>query len=266
MDKLNSFKSNYQKYGYLNLDLSHSTRMQNLKSEVDNLIKETFFINKEWELMSTKDFHKYSYECQQKINNMDFQSIFLEENHERISNVTGMKTIFHESVVFLRAVRPSKATKSHDNIGFHRETMYSDSPQQTAKAHNMWIPLTEPTEETAVRYFPTSHLISDEKITWEVDHTPTSITKGSYGHKLGSAYKPKSITKGLEHLNESKMLPKLNQFALFSAMTVHGAGVNNSDQIRLSLSMAMIDSKQITYNKPYTAANGRPHYSKLYSK
>ena len=39
------------------------------------------------------------------------------------------------------------------------------------------------------------------------------------------------------------MLPTLNQFALFSAMTVHGAGVNNSDKIRLSLSMAMIDYK-----------------------
>ena len=141
--------------------------------------------------------------------------------------------------------------------------MYSDTPQQTARAHNMWIPLTIPTEETAVRYFPSSHLIPDELLTWNVDKTPKYITKGSYGHKLGSAYKPKSITKGLENLNVRKMLPTLNQFSLFSAMTVHGAGVNNSDQIRLSLSMAMIDSSQISYNKPYLAANGRPHYSKL---
>ncbi len=263
MDYLSSLKSNYERFGYLNLDFCDSARMQNLKSEVDNLIEETFFISKEWEFMHTKDFHKYAYDCQVKINKLDYQKIVLEENYEMISYITGMKNICHESVVFLRAVRPNKKTKSNDNIGFHRETMYSDSPQQTARAHNMWIPLTIPTEETAVRYFPTSHLIPDELLSWNVDETPNSITKGSYGHKLGSAYKPKSITKGLENLDEFKMLPTLNQFALFSAMTVHGAGVNNSDKIRLSLSMAMIDSNQITYNKPYTAANGRPHYSKL---
>ena len=263
MDNINSLKSDYEKFGFLNVNFCNSKRMQNLLSEVKNLIEASFFINKEWEYMHTKDFHKYAYDCQVKINNMDFQKTVIEENYEIISYITGMKKIYHESVVFLRAVRPNKNTELNDNIGFHRETMYSDTPQQTARAHNMWIPLTIPTEETAVRYFPCSHLIPDELLTWNVDKIPKYITKGSYGHKLGSAYKPKSITKGLENLNVRKMLPTLNQFSLFSAMTVHGAGVNNSDQIRLSLSMAMIDSSQIKYNKPYLAANGRPHYSKL---
>ena len=44
MDRINSFKSNYERFGYLNVDFCNSDKMQNLKSEVDNLIEETFFI------------------------------------------------------------------------------------------------------------------------------------------------------------------------------------------------------------------------------
>ena len=62
--------------------------------------------------------------------------------------------------------------------------------------------------------------------------------------------------------------PVTDNSVIFNAVNalLTSAGVNNSEQIRLSLSMAMIDSKQIRYNKPYTAANGRPHYSKLDAK
>ena len=55
----------------------------------------------------------------------------------------------------------------------------------------------------------------------------------------------------------------MDEFALFSAMTIHGGGVNRSSQLRLSLSMAPIDSDAIVDNKKYTAALGEPHYSSL---
>ena len=56
MDYLSSLKSNYERFGYLNLDFCDSARMQNLKSEVDNLIEETFLLVKNGNLCIQKIF------------------------------------------------------------------------------------------------------------------------------------------------------------------------------------------------------------------
>ena len=138
--------------------------------------------------------------------------------------------------------------------------MFTDSPLQTSHAHNIWFPLTETTPQSAVKYYPTSHLIPDEDLDWSEDLLAPRVERGSFGHKLGMLYKPKSIRNLPGHIKAKNILPSLNEFALFSAMTLHGAGVNNSSSIRLSLTMATIDPSHITDNKSYTASGGLPHY------
>lgn len=76
-------------------------------------------------------------------------------------------------------------------------------------------------------------------------------------------YKPKVIRNLPTQTSPLSIEPSLEQFALFSAMTLHGAGVNNSNSLRLSLTMAVIDQSSISDNKKYTASNGQPHYVPL---
>jgi hypothetical protein len=150
--------------------------------------------------------------------------------------------------------------RKNDNVGFHRETMFSDNPNQTSRAHNIWVPITPVTEKSAVRYFEGSQLIPDSELEIIEDKYANRVSRGSFGHKLGMLYYPKTIW-NIPPLSSSRfMLPTLNEFSLFSAMTIHGSGVNNSNSIRLSLSMAIIDKDDIVYNKPYQAAGGNPHY------
>ena len=102
--------------------------------------------------------------------------------------------------------------------------------------------------------------VPDSELEWIVDESAPRVKKGSFGHKLGMLYKPKVIKNLPSHLKSQNILPSMNQFALFSAMTLHGAGINNSSSVRLSLTMATIDPCYITDNKKYTASNGQPHY------
>ena len=177
--------------------------------------------------------------------------------------MSGIKNLYHESVIFLRAIRPTKSSVKSDNVGLHRETMFSDAKLQTSKAHNIWIPLSPVTKKNAVKYYQGSHNIDDNELSYTEDRSSQAVVKGSYGHKLGMLYKPMRINSRLPAENQRDMDPKMDEFALFSAMTIHGGGVNRSSQLRLSLSMATIDSDAIVDNKKYTAALGEPHYSSL---
>jgi hypothetical protein len=141
--------------------------------------------------------------------------------------------------------------------------MYSDSKEQTSKAHNIWIPLTEVSEHNAVRYYEGSHKIPDGNLVIVDDLDAPRVSKGSAGHRLGNLYRPKKIDSPIKGYPVRMMLPNKRQFALFSAMTVHGGGKNKGNELRLSLSMALIDMDDIIHNKPYTAAGGSPHYLPL---
>lgn len=250
----------YSKNGYTTVPQSVDAVYKLLMHEVGQIINHYFSDTKVWASLSSSDFYSYCFKCQQEINNLNFQSVFIQSHENILSSITGMSDIWHESVVFLRAIRPLASTPTLDNVGLHRETMYTDSPVQTSLAHNIWIPLTSITQENAVRYVPGSHLIPDHDLEWTDDLEANSVAKGSDGHKLGMLYKPRKITSNLSHLAVSYMLPSLDEFCLFSAMTLHGAGKNCTDNLRISLSMATIDKSVIETNKAYQASNGKPHY------
>lgn len=253
----------YSANGYCCLDWENSKSSLRLRSEVNELIDSYFGETSRWSCLDADAFHIYCLECQDRIQRLSFQQRFLEMHRSKLERVTGISSICHESVVFLRAIRPANRLNHDESLGFHRETMYSDSKEQTSKAHNIWIPLTEVLECNAVRYFEGSHKIRDEDLVIVDDLEAPRVRKGSAGHKLGNLYNPKKIDSVIEGYSLRLMMPKNNQFSLFSAMTVHGGGKNRGSKLRLSLSMALIDKTDISDNKPYIAANGDPHYVSL---
>ena len=253
---------NYSTEGFACIDWSISSAVQELRSSVDSILWKYFYSSDHWKSMSSIAFDQYAYECQSEINSIGFQKRFLSAHCNIIKAYTNISALSHESVVFLRAIRPLADVNRVENIDFHRETMYTNSPVQTSTAHNIWIPLNPCTKGNALMYYPSSHLIPDKELVFSYPKA-SYVQKGSFGHKTGKPYAPKSILSGLEGLSPSPMLPSPDQFCLFSAMTIHGGGVNRSEDIRLSLSMALIDSDNITDNKQYIAANGSPHYQQF---
>lgn len=259
-------KSDYEISGSVNIPKINCEETVQLDFELNQIISKFFYDIDTWKNMCSDDYYSYCYKCQEQINQIDYQTRFLNINKESLIKISSMKDIWHESLIFLRAIRPKKLLNKAENIGFHRETMYTNSPVQTSKCHNIWVPISKVTSKTAVQYYPKSQKIPDSDLFWEDDKLAYRIPKGSKAHGMGMFYKPKKILKGLENLEYIPMLPKQNEFVLFSAMTVHGAGENNSDSIRLSLSMATIESDEINDNKSYLAAKGKPHYKALLEK
>lgn len=254
----------YRRQGYAIVDNNISTKQAKCNETISFLLDEYFLADSQkWSSMKSEEFHEYTYECQKEIIATGIQDTFLLDNEDIITSLTGISTLYRESTFFLRAIRPKIKAGVEDNLGFHRETMFTDSPQQTSKAHNIWIPLTSPNKDTAVRLIPGSNQIPDSALVFSEDSQAPRVERGSYGHKLGMLYKPKKIDK-LEKTGISvPMMPKVSQFCLFSAMTIHGAGKNDSQDIRLSLSMAVIDRDDIQHNKSYIASGGQPHYVPL---
>lgn len=253
----------YHTNGYCCIDWETSADSLELRSNVNIIVDKYFKATSKWAELDTAEFHRHCLRCQDEIQDLSFQQRFLEIHRDILEKITGITSVFHESVIFLRAVRPSKKIDQDESLGFHRETMYSDSKEQTSKAHNIWIPLTEVFECNAVRYYEGSHKIPDSSLEIVDDLEAPRVSKGSAGHRLGNLYSPKKIDSPIEGYPVRIMSPKEGQFALFSAMTVHGGGKNTGNELRLSLSMALIDKNDIVDNKSYIAAGGRPHYVSL---
>ena len=154
---MTNLKAKYIEDGYVNVKKSTSQEALDLEAKVQSLIRSYFSDEQKWSGLKNDDFHQYCYKCQKQINEFDYQKIFLKENAEAIKEISGIKNLYHESVIFLRAIRPSKTSLKSDNVGLHRETMFSDAKIQTSKAHNIWIPLSPVTKLNAVKYYRGSH-------------------------------------------------------------------------------------------------------------
>lgn len=255
-------KSNaeYQDAGWVTVEKVKNS----LIAETQDVVREHFPKSSSYyNNLSKNDFHQICLNCQNDINkNLDFQKRFFETERDAIEQITQAGEFLSESLVFLRAIRPTTSAIK-DNVGLHRETMYSDS-EQTQFCHNIWLPILNVCESNTLRFIPKSHTVSDEDITVEVDNEAGGkVERFSAGHKLGNLYAPKKIVGGVDTTNTSPMNVLIGEYLLFSAMLVHGAAVNPTDNIRFSLSMATIPRDRLQDNKSYQAADGKPHYSSL---
>ncbi len=129
---------------------------------------------------------------------------------------------------YLRLVRPQRA---EDNIGYHLDTQYGQTPYELA-AHIAFVDLDE---DAALKVISGSHRVPESSFS-VIENVKTDVTKGSIEHALGRPYAPKRLMpcKGM------KMEPltmKVGQVAIFSPAVFHGQEINQGTVTRVTTDM-----------------------------
>ena len=193
---------------------------RSILDDIINKVKNHFTKStKTYMKMSRNQFHDFVIECQYEINKLDIQKRFYESEKKLISLITSNDEVLHESVVFLRVVRPKVEKNPEENPDFHRETFYSDD-HHTPYVINIWIPIMNVNENNTLQYVPESHLIPDDDIEVEIDETwPGKVDKFSSGHKMGSIYVASAKSKSVITV-AGFALTKITRYpSSFSALT-----------------------------------------------
>ena len=196
-----------------------------------------------------------------KINKLNFQLDFVKNEidflNELISNQLHL-----QNVVYLRAARPMLESFKQEQLGFHRETFYSDHEYMKYQ-HNIWVPILNVTEKNCLSYVEKSHLIPDDKIKTEsIKEEKSGVKRFSNGHKVGLAYMPKKIISGVNFDLTKKLYVPDGHFVVFSSMLIHGAAVNFEKAFRFSLDFGVLPSEKLTDIK-FSFAAGKPQFSSL---
>ena len=148
----------------------------------------------------------------------------IEEHLEFFRRLIGADMMI-QSKPYLRISRPGVET---DNIGFHRDTWYGDTPYECS----VWMPLTDTDMGNSLQVAPGSHVWAEKAHPTERTARP-DVPKGSVKHSLGFIYEnPKQLVSPCE----MRPIPlKLGQMVVFSLALLHGQEVNRSTRTRFSL-------------------------------
>ena len=254
---MKTYKEIYKEEGLILKGLEENS----LVTDVREMISRRFNKSDDYYLdISREKFHDICLEAQKELNTLNIQHRFFESERELFESIFPHQELLHESVVFLRAVRPITKKIKMEAPDFHRETWYNDQ-SHTPFCINTWIPIKNVDKRNTLKYYPNSHKIADEDLSIEVDHdAPGKIKKFSSGHQLGFLWKPKKLKEDIDIGTPQTMNFFENSFSIFSPMLVHGGAENHSDKIRFAIGFGMIPAEKMTYNKNFFASDGKPHY------
>jgi sporadic carbohydrate cluster 2OG-Fe(II) oxygenase len=137
---------------------------------------------------------------------------------------------------FLRIARPGV---SKDNFGFHRDTLYGQTPYELA----MHIPLMNLSSESAIRVVSGSHRLPEDSFI--ISDVESCIKKWSKEHQSGKPYAPKNFL--LPEGMKTEPVPlKIGQALLFSPALIHGQEINNGKKTRVSIDMRFVNTNAHT--------------------
>lgn len=134
---------------------------------------------------------------------------------------------------YLRIARPGK---TQDNIGYHKDTQYGQTPYELA----VHIPFVDLDEKSAIRVISGSHLLPESAF---VGVTPDgyNIKKGSIENHMGKPWSPKCL-KVPDGMETTPLVMKVGQVAIFSPAIFHGQEVNEGDKTRVSCDLRFVSS------------------------
>ena len=208
-------------------------------------------VSKHQTITDKKKFYKKNIQLQNKIYKLGIHKNILNSEFDffkKILGVSSKKDLMITSFLHLRAVKKNKRNKK-SYVGFHRETFYSDF-DYTRHQVNISIPLLNYSFKNSIKFIRGSHKIPDNRIkTIKLNSNQSKIHKNSDEHKLGFAYNPKIIIKGVKLKNGKRAKAKVGQIIVFKATTIHGDGKNNSHKIRYSLDFGLIKKKYLVGKK-----------------
>ncbi|HAT13263.1 MAG TPA: hypothetical protein DCS91_06575 [Microcoleaceae bacterium UBA11344] len=140
-----------------------------------------------------------------------------------------------QSQPYLRITRPGK---TQDNVGYHRDTFYGNSPFELS----VLVPYVDVPAASALSIIPGSHTRPDSEFPTTQVESP-DVTKGSVKNQLGFLYAPKVIDPSC--LVDMQPIPLvLGEALVFNIATIHGSEENKgnisrwSSDIRLANALA----------------------------
>ena len=231
------FEQQYINKGWVKIDL-----VNKIKKKKTILTLESALVKiKDNNEITLSNYHKFVNEDEAQNIRWKLTKIFWKEKYvEKIcmDNIGIFKKILGpdlhiQSKPYLRIARPKIRT---DNIGYHRDTYYGQSPYEVT----FHIPLTDVTKSGSLKFVTQSHVKSEE---YYKPQKETSLhKKGSKEHMMGFPYAPIKMEKK-KFENDLKAVPlKVGQGILFSPSTIHGQEINNMLNTRFSFDLRLINS------------------------
>jgi hypothetical protein len=132
---------------------------------------------------------------------------------------------------YLRLARPEKM---RDNIGFHRDTQYGQTPYELA----VHIPFVDLDENAALRIISGSHRLAESAFPI-VSSGDSEVVKGSIEHRIGKPYAPKRMVIP-DGARTEPLSMRVGQAALFSPALFHGQEINSGNGTRVSTDMRFV--------------------------
>lgn len=135
---------------------------------------------------------------------------------------------------YLRIARPNKP---QDNIGYHKDTQYGQSPYELA----VHIPFVDLNKKSAIRVISGSHLMAERAFSAVTPEGPR-IEKGSIENHIGRPYMPKCLAMP-EGMEITPLSVKVGQAAIFTPAIFHGQEVNEGSVTRVSCDLRFVNSR-----------------------
>lgn len=140
-------------------------------------------------------------------------------------------------VQYMPYLRISRPNKSQDNIGYHKDTQYGQTPYELA----VHIPFVDLDEKSAIRVISGSHVMAEDKFT-RVTADGARIEKGSVENHMGRPYLPKCLAVP-DGLQTTPLCMHVGQAAIFSPAIFHGQEVNEGDMTRVSCDLRFVSAR-----------------------
>tara|TARA_B110000971_G_scaffold220024_1_gene262546 strand:- start:662 stop:1420 length:759 start_codon:yes stop_codon:yes gene_type:complete len=227
----------FKKSGYHILKLNSNNLLKN--------VQENIFKSK----IDVKNFDESILKIQNHIFKTKIHKKIVLSKKKFFKNLFNIKNINDLNITSFFHLRAVKKSKKENFIGFHRETFYSDY-DFTKKVINVSVPLLNYSAKNSMKVIDGSHIIPDEKIkTKKLSSKISGVKKNSIKHKLGMPYNPKIIISGINIKKAKRLKCSVGDLIIFSAMLIHGGGINYTNKVRFSLDFALIDKRYLKNKK-----------------
>jgi hypothetical protein len=134
---------------------------------------------------------------------------------------------------FLRFARPGK---SQDNIGFHKDTQYGQTPYELA----VHVPFVDLDEKMALHVISGSHRLHETCYLRKETVLP-GFEKNSPQHMLGKPYAPRNLMLSPQATTVALAM-RVGQAALFTPALFHGQEINRGSLTRVSTDLRFVNT------------------------
>lgn len=223
---------------------------------LDDIMKYFYRDSEFYNNMSSDNYRAIVSDCQDELNRKDYARKICENIKNSILEYIGEEKFYIQSNLYLRAARNCFRHDS-EAIDWHRETFYGSNMD---KSVNIWTPIKGVDDENTLKFIPFSQNIDEADIVTVQSVDPVT-KKGSFGHKIGFLYAPKTIVSGVNLENDAAMIVPISSSAIFPGLLIHGAAKNKNNNIRFSVDFRILPSRyyidelskqfHFSSNKPY---------------